>query len=72
MAGIANRLLAGQSGVRIPVQAKYLNLLQNVHTGCGTPRQTSYPIGTEDLSREQGGRGVKLTIHHLLPWLGIR
>lgn len=35
MAGIATRLPAGQSGVRFPVQAKYLSLLQNNHTGSG-------------------------------------
>jgi len=71
MVGTSTRLPVGRSVVRIPVQAKYLYLLQNVHTVSGAPKIASNSMGTVHLTWEYGNRGVKLTIHHLLPRLRI-
>jgi hypothetical protein len=64
-AGIATRLLTGQSGVQVRVRARYFSLLQNVQTGSWA-HAASYSMGT-------GGKAVgacRQTIHfHLVPRL---
>jgi hypothetical protein len=45
---IATRQQVGQSGARIPVDAKYSSLLQNVLNGSGIP-SVPYLTGTEAL-----------------------
>lgn len=55
-------LLAGRFGVRNPVRARRFSPLHIVGTGSGA-HLASYSIGTGDIARAYGGRGVKLTTH---------
>ena len=69
MVGVVTRLLAGRSGVRIPVGAGDFSVSQNLQTGAGS-HPVLYLMGAEVLSRRQSGGGVKLSTHfHLEPRL---
>jgi len=64
--GIATRLRPGRSRCRIPVSEKDFSSRQVLQTGSRAHR-AFYSIGTSVLSRQYGGRGLKLTIHlHLV------
>ena len=60
--GAVTRLLAGRSGVRIPVGAGDFSVSQNLQTGSAS-HSALYLMGAEVLSRGKSGRGVKLSTH---------
>ena len=64
--GIATRLRPGRSRGRIPISERDFSRRQVLQTGSRAHRAFS-PTGTRVLSRQYGGRGLKLTIHlHLV------
>ena len=56
--GGGDRVGAGPSGVRIPLETSGFYLSQNVQTSSGAPKKTSYSVGTFPGLRRQG-REVK-------------